>query len=960
MSEMSTGHRVTFRFGPYRLSPDQRRLRRGNDEIKLVGRAFDVLVVLVKSARSVVTHKQLMDLAWPGVYIDESNLRVQIAALRSLLGGRNGNETYIKTVPRRGYSFVAPVEAEEAFDNEPPCLPAQPISRAASALPPKLRRIIGRADDVEHICNVLYESRFVSIVGDGGVGKTVVALAVAHAVIEELDCAATFVDLGAVNSGEQVDAAVATAMGLEPQSQNDISDVLDNVRDCRGLIILDNCEHVIGAASAVAERLARVAPGMFILTTSREALRAEGENVYLLSGLATPPAEASLSADEALTWASVQLFMERAAANGHRVPLLDDQVPTVVSICRRLDGIAMAIELAAGRVAAHGIDGTNELLDHRLKLMWQGRRGAVRRQQTMNAMLDWSYNLLGDLEKMVLSRISIFVGAFSAVAAEEVVADSLVDRSRVAGLLSGLVEKSLIRTEASEGTILFRLLDMTKTYAAAKLEESGEMADVARRHARYVGTCLVVASRPVRSQREATDEVAAGLVGNLRAALQWSASNEADSEKLVELVACSVPLMLNLSLLRECARWCERALAELDPSQCGSEMEMVLWEGLAASTMFTRGNHLEAQSSIERGLSLAKELGSDEQEIRLLSALHIFKSRICDIHGMLEVARRATELATRAPRDDLLAMTEWMQATTYHLAGDQLSAQRYCKSALERAARVDASRFNVFGYDHRVRGNIVLMRALWLLGLFDQAAQLAEEVLVDAANKRQPVALCIALIYTTTISIWSHDIKTAEDRIARLMSCATQHSLKPYSAVAVAMRGQTAVLRGDLTNGIADIRSATAELRKERHRVLSTGHLRSLAEALGETGEDGEALAILDEATSRAERDGERYLLPDLDRARGEILRKAAIPDLASAERHLRAAIAGARQQSAKGWELRAAISMARLLINQGRTEEAASIIESARSGISEGADHPIMRAAAEIHSKAIAANKLK
>ncbi|WP_271528137.1 ATP-binding protein [Bradyrhizobium sp. CCBAU 25338] len=957
MSEISTSQRVTFKFGPYRLSPEQRRLWRGNDEVKLVGRAFDVLVALVKNAGSVVTHKQLMDLAWPGVYIDDSNLRVQVAALRNLLGDCNRNQTYIRTVPRRGYCFVAPVEAEEVFDKEPPSLPAEPKSLVASSLPPKLRRMIGRADDVKCICKALYDTRFVSIVGDGGVGKTVVALAVAHAVMEKLDGVATFVDLSAVISGEQVDAAVATAMGLAPQSENDISDVLDYARDCRGLIILDNCEHVIEAASAVAERLSVVAPGMFILTTSREALRAEGENVYLLPGLATPPSEACLSAEEALTWASVELFMERAAANGHRVPLLDDQVPTVVSICQRLDGIAMAIELAAGRVVAHGIDGTNELLNHRLKLMWQGRRGADRRQQTMNAMLDWSYNLLGDLEKKVLVRLSVFVGTFSVVAAEEVVGDSLVDPSQVAGLLSGLVEKSLVRTEVNQGTVLFRVLDMTRTYAAAKLEESGENTDVARRHARYVAACLVAAVRSARSPAEAMHETAAGLVGNLRAALQWSASSEADSGKFVELVGYSVPLMLSLSLLRECGRWCELALAELDPSQHGSEVELILWEGLAASTMFTRGNRHEAESSIERGLSLAKALGSDEQEIRLLSALHIFKARICDIHGMSEVSRRATELAARTSRDDLLAMTEWMQATTYHLGGDQLSAQRSCESALERAARVEPSRFNAFGYDHRVRGNIVLMRALWLRGLFDQAAHLAEEVLVDAANKRQPVALCIALIYTSTIAIWSHDIKTAENRIARLMSYATEHSLEPYSAVAVAMRGQTAVLRGDLASGISDIRSATAELRKERHRVLLTGHLCSLAEALGETGEGGEALAILDEAASRAECDGEGYLLPDLHRARGEILSKAATPDLALAERHLLEAIAVARQQSAKGWELRAAISMARLLINQGRTKEAASTIESAWSGMSEGSDHPIMRTAIELHSKAIAAN---
>jgi hypothetical protein len=362
--------------------------------------------------------------------------------------------------------------------------------------------------------------------------------------------------------------------------------------------------------------------------------------------------------------------------------------------------------------------------------------------------------------------------------------------------------------------------------------------------------------------------------------------------------------------------------------------------------MFTQGNREEILSAIERGLALAKKLGSHEHELRLLSGLHIFRARIGDVRGMMDVARRAVQLAAQQDRDDLRAMAEWMVGTASHLGGDQLNAQRHCEAASRRSAASRSPHFNAFGYDHRVRGLIVLVRTLWLRGFLDQSARIAHEVVTEAEEKGQPVALCIALIYTTTAAIWSQDLETAEQRIGRLVACAASNSLEPYRAVGVAMRGEVATLRGELAAGITDLRSALAILEGERHRVLSTSFLRALAEALSKNKQDAEASVVLDRAFAQAEANGEGYLMSDLHRARGEILAFGADPVPEAAERHFRQAIDAARVQSSRGWHLRVVLSLARLLLEQGRKRDAASLLESTIGEFDEGFDQPIMRSA--------------
>ena len=469
--------------------------------------------------------------------------------------------------------------------------------------------------------------RFVSIVGPGGVGKTTVAISVAHALIDGFHDAVFFIDLAALTDPQLVPTAIASALGLMVQTQDPLVGLLAFIGDKKILLVLDSCEHVIGVAAALAERVVSEAPQAHILATSREALRVEGEHVHLLYSLDCPPEDAGLTAMEALRYPAAQLFMERAAASGYGAALSDIDAPIVARICRRLDGIALAIELAASRVGSLGIRGTAELLDNRFSLLWHGRRTALPRHETLNAMLDWSYSLLSEREKVVLCRLSVFVGDFTLQAAGSVASETEVDEADVIDAVASLVAKSLISTTVINESTYYRLLDTTRAYAAAKLAERGEADRIARRHAIFYSKFLEHDEIIQSLFGEHDLSGYAPHIGNVRAALGWALSDHGDVAVGIELATWAAPLFIGLSLLEECRGWCERALAALDDASRGTRQEMILQEALAMSSMLTRGHSDQVRAAIERGLALAEAFQDRARQLRLLVGLSIFFTR---------------------------------------------------------------------------------------------------------------------------------------------------------------------------------------------------------------------------------------------------------------------------------------------------------------------------------------------
>src|SRR6202453_3227911 len=388
-------------FGPFSLFAAERLLKKAEEPIPLGGRALDILIALAERAGEVVTHKELISTVWPDVTVEEANLRFQMAALRKALGDGQDGARYVSNVAGRGYCFVASITRSAVAPTA-----GITATERVRKLPPRLTRMVGRDDTVRSLAEQLQMWRFVSIVGPGGAGKTTVAISVAHSLIDGFHDAVFFIDLAALTDPQLVPTAVASAVGFMLQTQAPLVGLLAFIGDNKILLVLDSCEHVIGVAAALAERVVSGAPQAHILATSREALRAEGEHVHLLYSLDCPLEDDGLTAMEALRYPAAQLFMERAAASGYLAALSDSDAPIVARSCRRLDGVALAIELAARRVGSLGIRGTAELLDNRFSLLWRGRRTALLRHETLNAMLDWSYSLLSEREMVVPHSLS--------------------------------------------------------------------------------------------------------------------------------------------------------------------------------------------------------------------------------------------------------------------------------------------------------------------------------------------------------------------------------------------------------------------------------------------------------------------------------------------------------------------------------------------------------------------------
>ena len=523
-----TGHRHfqptdLLSFGPFSLFVAGRLLKRADERIPLGGRAFDVLIALTERAGELVSYSELISLVWPNVTVDEANLRVQIATLRKALGGEEEGARYISNIAGRGYCFVAPVTRSTGSPVEAVADGARPWK-----LPPRLARMVGRDEAVRAVSEQLITGRFVSIVGPGGIGKTTVAVSVAHSLLSGFSGAVSFIDLGALTNPQFVPTAVASALGFMIQTQDPFGSLVAFLGDKKILLILDNCEHVIDSAARLAERVVSETPQAHILTTSREALRVEGERVHLLYSLDCPPEHADLTAPEVLRYPAVQLFMERATAGGYSAALSDIDAPVVATICRRLDGIALAIELAASRAGPLGIRGIAELLDNRFSLLWHGRRTALPRHQTLNAMLDWSYNLLPEYERAILTRLSVFVGHFTLEAACSVASEKETDEANSTEALESLLAKSLISTSPAPGPIYYRLLDTTRAYARAKLTERGEANHAARQHANFFSRFLQH-DEIIQSRFGERDLSGYALhIGNVRVALEWAFSDDGD------------------------------------------------------------------------------------------------------------------------------------------------------------------------------------------------------------------------------------------------------------------------------------------------------------------------------------------------------------------------------------------------------------------------------------------------
>lgn len=510
-----------FVFGRYCLVPEQQLLLEDGRAVRIGKRAFDLLTVLVRSHGQVVGKQDLIAQVWPGLDVEEGNLKVNVGMLRRILGEGAGPPRYIATVVGRGYRFVAPVHALATS------------ARSDPATPLLTKRIFGRDEVIAAILHDLRDARLVSIVGPGGAGKTTVALAVADGALDAFEAGIQLVDLAPVSApskvGELFAEVIRTRIDLEraaPRSKEDS-------RDRELLLVVDNCEHLIDEVATCIDQVLARTRNVRVIATSREPLCIRGERVRRLSGLALPPAAAGLKAEDARRFPAVQLFVERAVEKSKTFALDDDNAPTVAAICQRLGGLALAIERVAQRAGSRGTAGMLDHLERRFHMFDGYHEGPVR-HRTLTATVDASYVLLSASEQTALRWLSVFVGAFSLDAACAIVVRSDFDRAAVIRDTASLVAKSLLSTEARSSEMLYRLGHVTRAFAIEKLIAHEELVPARERHAAYLLACLDE-SEP--SPRSGVCARLAAFDDELREALRWVLEGEPQSELARRLAA---------------------------------------------------------------------------------------------------------------------------------------------------------------------------------------------------------------------------------------------------------------------------------------------------------------------------------------------------------------------------------------------------------------------------------------
>lgn len=594
-------------FGPFHLIPSRRVLLHGTAPVRLSGPAFNVLLALIDGAGEIVDRDILIQRAWGTIHVEEGNLRSAIASLRHALRDAGFTGPSVTTVARRGYRLVVPVVFGDS-------------AAERGHAPARLSTMWGREALIGQLVNDIRRHRQITIVGPGGVGKTALALSAARqAVHERLVDACHVIELDTISNAGEIPKALLSGFGIFTDSPASMSDVEAFLESRSMLVILDSCERCLTAVGKLTERILGIARDVKFLVTCREPLRTDGERIRRLDPLSYPAPSVAVRAAEALDYAAVALFVDRAVSSCPDFHFTDEMAPLVASVCRSLDGIPLAIEVVAARLDSFELPALVEVLHGHFRLQILGKSTGSVRHRTLGTSLDWSFNTLSESERIVFRRLSAFRGTFTFEAARQVVSGDGVAADEVSGVLAGLVAKSLVASGRGQAQGRQRMLDTTRIYAGIKLEESGESYAVHRRHAIYCAKILAAAK--ARSDLIWPDQWERAYCHDLdqiREALDWAISPSGDASLALTLILDALPLWGHLGFEEEGRAQASRlaALSGIrDPAMKNETYERVVQ--IAAERLRDCG--LESLSIVdlinEGGLSTArfsKQFGSRE------------------------------------------------------------------------------------------------------------------------------------------------------------------------------------------------------------------------------------------------------------------------------------------------------------------------------------------------------------
>ena len=913
----AAGEDRIYCFGDYRFLPGRQLLLHRDQPVRIGSRALDLLRLFVERPGALIGKAELIAFTWPDTFVQEENLKVNIAALRRALAQPGSAEACIATVTGRGYRFILPVWLEQAVAPAiPPPPPPMPAAMETPAVPGVL---FGRDEDIARIADMLDGRRFLTIVGPAGVGKTTAALAAAGLSARRYPDGASFIDLASIGDPQLVPAAIAAGIGLTGGLKDVLAGLVAALRGRRRLLILDNCEHVLQAVALAAEHLLAALPELAIMATSRAPLRSRAETLHRLQPLPCPAEAVVLDRDRAMDFAAVALFAARAAAvSGYR--LVDADAPVIARICRRLDGLPLAIELAATRLLSCDPATLLARLERDLDALSYGPPQAPIRQQTLLATLDWSYRLLSEEEAAALRLLSVFAAAFTLEDALGVGRQLGRPPEQMLGCIEGLAGKSLLAANPTQGPPQYRLLETTRAYAVERLRGAGEQDGAARAHAAHL---LAIFERAEAEWhwRVHADWIAAygRLVHDLRRALDWALGPGGDPHLGIRLTVAALPLWDELSAVGESGRHVRCALRHVRMVGCETGLRMKLATAHAWSLTYTERFAPEGEAAWQDSLHLAERTGNVDYQLRALWGLAItqcFRARHRQVLASLE---RFARLAERAHDDSAAPAGERLRVTTRFYLGNLRGSYQELLRLAERydavALRPRLARFQV---DRYVGIRVSLCLAEWVCGQPGAAAATARAALQGATEIGHVVSQANVLVLAVIpIALWSGALDLVEQQLAALALALNRQELALWEPAARFFSGMLLQERGD-ASALPTMRAALAEMMAVGMLVRMPCYLGMLAEAALRHGQPALARESLDMALEQLRRHEERWCEPELLRLEGRLQGHAGEAAL------LRAAQA-ATESGALTFELRAVLDLANLWLAEGRAELAES-----------------------------------
>lgn len=888
---------VRWYFGDFVVWEAQRRFERVGNAVRLGPRSFDLLLQLIKRAGEFVSKNDLLAAVWAGVVVEEASVRVHMSTLRKTLGEPGDSDEckeWISNVPLRGYRFNGRVRREATAISARALAPEPQSDPGFTPLPVRLTELVGREADVASVLEALESHRLVTIVGTGGIGKTRLAIHAAESHQHTHGTEIAFVDLSSLISEDHVLGTLARAVGVPADLPDTIGAITQRLMGQTVLLLIDNCEHVVDSLAPPLAGLLSVLPELRILATSREALRVTGEYVFRLPALAIPNAE-QISLTQALHWPSVELLVERAKAAGAGA-FDESHGPLLAQITRQVDGIPLAIELVAARLGVQPVVDLARRLDDHMRL-YAFSRAALPRHRTLAAALDWSIALLGDTELRLFRWLSVFRGRFDVESALGVSAGNMDNEVAFDALIS-LVNKSLVFFDSNDAVAPYRLLDTTRSYAAALLAQSDERPALLRRHAVLMCDLMKAAAAELSDLTEqAWADRYAHRLDDVRFALEVCLTQQPDAKMAASLLTASAPLWFHLAQVVEYRDRVSAALALVD-RQPVRDMETATWlnTALVSALLHTGRSTPELGAAADQALAgaLAVKIPVLELQARWGRCTHDmfrgeYAAALDQAHTLMAAAQSWSDPAA-------LNLAHRVMAMANHFCGHFDVARMHSEASVRVGGGLGHARANMVGVNAIVAAKAMLSRTLWVQGETAKALEEASDAVGRAQAAGKSVSLCSALYGACPVALWAGELELA----ARWIHLMTDEAQR---------RGLVGWLR------YAEWFSQGLQLSIAPNRDL---YVREVASQLASyDAPHREMLATFcidwvdDEMIERVSRGGSPWVASEVWRAAGWRAEQNASTGEADAF-YLRA-IETARQQGAVAWEKRVALALARV-----------------------------------------------